>query len=319
MSKISFVIPVYNSEFTVNELVIRIENVINKLENAYDYEIVLVNDFSKDKSLDVCKQICLNNKKVKLISFSKNFGQHSALMAGFRYATGDYIVSMDDDLQTSPEEVPKMLNKLISEDSDVVYAKYIEKKHSAFRNFGSYINNLMALYLLNKPKDITLSSFFVARKFIIDEVVKYENGFPYIGGLILRVTRNISNITVRHNERKFGKSNYSLKKLLKLWLNGFTNFSIKPLRISSLLGFAIFMISFICIIFLIIRKILTPQIQLGWTSIMVTVVFFGGLQLMSIGLVGEYIGRAFLCINKTPQYVIKEMYNFEKDEKNDIF
>lgn len=311
MEKLSVLIPVYNSEGTIAEVVKRIQSVVVNLDKKYEYEIILINDYSKDNTLDVCRELCENNKNIRLISFSKNFGQHHALMAGFKNAIGDYIICLDDDLQTPPEEINKLINCLEEGNYDVVYARYNIKNHSKFRNFGSYINGVMATHLINKPKDIYLGSFFICRKFIVEEIKKYDNPYPYIGGLIFRATQNIGSVVVEHRERKTGKSNYNISKLLSLWFNGFTNFSVKPLRISSLLGILLSCISFIFMIIVLIRKLINPEIQMGWTSLMVGIVFFGGIQLISIGLLGEYIGRIFLCINKSPQFVIKESMNLE--------
>lgn len=306
MRKISIVIPVYNSESTIKEVAQRLIETINKTK--YEYEIILVNDNSKDNTLKECKQLVKENGKIKLINFSKNFGQHHALMAGLRLATGHYIVCMDDDLQTVPEELPKLVYELEKGGYDIVYASYQVKKHSWFRNIGSAINDMMLEYLINKPKCLKVSSYFIARRFVICEIVKYDKPYPYILGLVLRITDNIGNVLIEHNKRKIGKSNYSFKKLIRLWLNGFTNFSVRPLRLASLLGVLFAFIGFLFIIIIVIQKIVTPETQLGWTSTMTSIVFFGGIQLMTIGLLGEYIGRIYLSINKTPQYVIKEMF-----------
>lgn len=312
---LSIIIPVFNSENTIRQL---IEKLLIILENKYTFEIIVINDNSIDKSYIICKELAYNDPRIKLISLSKNFGQHHALMAGFKFASGDYILCMDDDLQTQPEEIEKLISKICDKNLDVVYAKYSDKKHSFFRNLGSRINDSMSYHLLNKPKEIAITSFFVARRYIINEILKYENPYPYIGGLILRVTQNIDNVVVEHRERGSGKSNYNFKRLMSLWLNGFTSFSVKPLRISSIFGFILSFVSFIFIFLMIIEKIFMPQIQLGWTSLMVTITFFGGIQLLSIGIVGEYVGRIFICLNKTPQYVIKETINFDGISKTEI-
>ena len=236
-------------------------------------------------------------------------------MAGFKYATGDYVICLDDDLQNPPEEIEGLISVFEKENYDVLYGVYKNKKHTEFRNMGTKINRYMQQTLINKPKNIYSSSFFIARKYVIKEVLKYNKPYPYLPGLIFRVTQNVGNIYINHNEREVGRSQYTFKKLLSLWLNGFTNFSVKPLRISSIMGICFSLISFIAIIAMIIRKIMSPSIQLGWTSIMVTIIFFGGIQLLTIGLLGEYVGRIFLCINNTPQYVIRESYNIEDSEE----
>ncbi len=318
MKKLSIVIPVYNSEKTIEEVVNEIEIVVSKLNSKYNLEIILVNDFSKDNSLEVCKNICKNKSFVKLISFSKNFGQHNALMAGIKMATGDYIISMDDDLQTPPAEMHKLINELENNKYDVVFAKYKTENKSIFRIFGGFVNDKMANTLAEKPKNITINSYFIMKKYIANEIIKYDHAYPYIGGLIFRVTQNVGNVMIEHRDRKIGKSNYTLKKLLQLWFNGFTNFSVQPLRVSSIFGLFFSITGFIYLLIIIIRKIINPGIPAGWTSIMAAIIFFGGIQLLSIGLLGEYIGRSFLSINKKPQYVIKEKYSIDKvKNKND--
>ena len=316
MKKLSIVIPVYNSEKTIEEVVNEIEIAVSKLNSKYDLEVILVNDYSKDNSLQVCKNICKHKSFVKLISFSKNFGQHNALMAGIRFASGDYIISMDDDLQTPPDEMSKLIDELERNNYDVVFAKYKTENKSIFRVFGSFVNDKMANILAEKPKNITINSYFIMKKYIADEIIKYGHAYPYIGGLIFRVTQNVGNILIEHRDRKIGKSNYTLKKLLQLWFNGLTNFSVKPLRISSVFGLFFSITGFLYLLIIIIRKIINPGIPAGWTSIMAAIIFFGGIQLLSIGLLGEYIGRVFLSINKKPQYVIKEIFNIDKDNKN---
>ena len=316
MKKLSIVIPVYNSEKTIEEVVNEIEIAVSKLSSKYDLEIILVNDYSKDNSLQVCKNICQHKSFVKLISFSKNFGQHNALMAGIKIASGDYIISMDDDLQTPPDEMSKLIDELERNNYDVVFAKYKTENKSIFRIFGGFVNDLMANALVEKPKSITINSYFIMKKYIADEIIKYGHAYPYMGGLIFRVTQNVGNILIEHRDRKIGKSNYTLKKLLQLWFNGFTSFSVKPLRISSVFGLFFSITGFVYLLIIIIRKIINPGIPAGWTSIMAAIIFFGGIQLLSIGLLGEYIGRVFLSINKKPQYVVKEIYNIDKDNKN---
>ncbi len=318
MEKLSVVIPVYNSEKTIEKVVNEVEIAISKLNAKFELEIILVNDYSKDNSLQICKNICKYKSFVKLISFSKNFGQHNALMAGIKIASGNYLIFMDDDLQTPPSEMSKLIDELEKNNYDVVFAKYKTENRSIFRVFGSFINDKMANILAEKPKNITINSYFIMKKYIANEIIKYNHAYPYIGGLIFRVTQNVGYILIEHRDRKIGKSNYTLKKLLQLWFNGFTNFSVQPLRISSIFGLFLSMTGFIYLLIIIIRKIINPGIPAGWTSIMAAIIFFGGIQLLSIGLLGEYIGRMFLSINKKPQYVIKEKYNIDEEKiKND--
>lgn len=317
MKKLSYVIPVYNSKYTLEELTDRIKKTVSGMKNDFLYEIILVNDHSRDDSLLVCRRLCRNNKNIKLVNLSKNFGQQNALMAGFKFVTGDLIICLDDDLQNPPEESVRLINKLEEKNYDVVFADYPKKKESFLRLIGSSLNDRMASSLVSKPKELNFNSYFIAKRYVIEEVIKYEHPYPYIGGLILRVTRNIGNVTVEHRARENGKSNYSISKLLGLWLNGFTGFSIKPLRFATICGLAISFASIIWALILIIRKLLIPGIQLGWTSIMSAIFLLGGLQLFCIGLIGEYIGRVLICINNSPQYVIKDTFNIEKEEEEE--
>lgn len=303
-SKISIVIPVYNSQGTIEELIVRIEKSLKE----YEYEIILVNDGSKDNTAEICADLVEKHKNIIFINLSKNFGQHNALIAGMNYVSGQYVITMDDDLQNPPEEIMRLIGKL-KQGYDVVYAKYQSKKHSKFRNLGSRVNDKMANILLKKPSNIYFASFRAIRRYIVDEIVKYEGPFCYIDGLIVRATSNITYEYVKHNAREQGTSNYNFVKLVKLWMNGFINFSVVPLRIATFTGVAMGIIGFIAAIILIVKKVIYPNIPMGWTSLIVVTIIFSGVQLISIGLVGEYIGRTFLSINKMPQFVVKEIKN----------
>lgn len=302
---ISFVIPCYRSESTIGGVV----DDIFKTYAAQDFEIILVNDCSPDNTLAVLKEICGKYKNVRMLSFARNFGQHSALMAGLRESTGDIVVCLDDDGQTPPAESVKLIDK-INEGFDVVYARYEDKQHSIFRNWGSRLNNRMSEIMLGKPKDLYMSSYVAMRRFVVDEILRYDNPYPYLGGLVLRTTSSITDVPVVHKKRAEGASGYSLGKLINLWMNGFTSFSIKPLRIATVLGLIFALAGFVAAIVLIIQKLLYwDKIALGWTSNMAAMVFIGGLILLVLGLVGEYMGRTFISMNKQPQYVIKEKIN----------
>lgn len=229
MSKISFVIPCYRSAKTISGVVAEIQDTMTSMPE-YVYDIFLVNDCSPDDTYEVIRALCRQNGNITGISLAKNFGQHAALMAGLRRSDGDIVVCLDDDGQTPADEVGKLLAG-IENGSDVVYASYENKKHSAFRNFGTWMNDIMTRVMLGKPKNLHLTSYFAARRFVVDSMLKYENSYPYIIGLVLRATRNIANVPVRHRSRESGTSGYTIKKLLGLWFNGFTAFSIFPLRV----------------------------------------------------------------------------------------
>ena len=302
--KISICIPVYNGARTIENLV---GEVMEKL-NAYELEVILVNDGSKDDSESICVELSKKYEFVKFIGLRKNFGEHNAVLCGLNYVTGDYAVIIDDDFQNPPSEIVKLIETAESNDCDVVYSKYVKKKHHWLRNISSKVNDLFATWLLDKPKGLYLSSFKLINKEVVAEIIKYKGPFPYIDGLLLRVTDSIQSVTVEHSERKSGESNYTLGKLVSLWLNMFVNFSIKPLRLALISGVAISLLSFLAGMFFLIEKLVNPEISMGWTSLIVSVLFLAGVQLKFMGLLGEYLGKQYLDQNKTPLTVVKKEY-----------
>lgn len=301
---VSFVIPCYRSAQTLPGVVREICDTMAGL-SEYTYEIVLVNDASPDDTMDVIRKLVREVPGVTGIGLAKNFGQHAALMAGFHEIRGDLIVCLDDDGQTPASEVGKLLSG-IRAGSDVVYARYTQKKHSAFRNFGSKINERMTRMMLGKPKELYISSYFAARRFVVDDMLNYENCYPYVIGLVLRATKNISNVDVTHREREAGSSGYTMKKLLALWFNGFTAFSIKPLRMATVIGMLTAAAGFLYGIYTVIKKFVNPAVPLGFSSLMAALVFIGGMIMLMLGLIGEYIGRMYISMNRSPQFVIRE-------------
>ncbi|HCM91439.1 MAG TPA: glycosyltransferase, partial [Lachnospiraceae bacterium] len=253
--------------------------------------------------------------RIKGVNLARNFGQQAAVMAGLKYTVGDTVICLDDDGQSPIDGLDLMLGK-INEGYDIVFADYFEKKESPFRLFGSKVNELMLNSLLGKPKDIKMNSLFACTRMVVDELLRYENPFPYLPGLFLRTTRNIANVKLTHRERESGESGYTLGKLLSLWINGFTAFSIKPLRAASFIGFFFALLGFVSLIILVISKLSGVNIKLGWTSTVSLIMFFDGMILIVLGLIGEYIGRIYLCINMTPQYVVREyMVNDSLEDK----
>ncbi len=271
----------------------------------YQHEIILVNDASPDDTFGAIRRLCEGQNNICGVNLAKNFGQHAALMAGFRYVRGDIIVCLDDDGQTPAAEVGKLLAG-IEEGADVVYAKYAHKQHSGFRNFGSKVNEWMARALLDKPKEISVSSYFAAKRFVIEEILRYRNPYPYVIGLVLRTTKKIVNVEVTHRAREVGTSGYTVGKLLALWFNGFTAFSVKPLRIATVIGMAFACIGFLYGIYTIIKKFVNPDVVIGFSAMMSATVFFGGVILLVLGIIGEYIGRIYISLNNSLQYVIRE-------------
>lgn len=307
MKKISFVIPCYRSEKTIGSVVTEIRETMNEYmrTKSLSYEIILINDCSPDDTFEVIETICNQYDNVTGINLARNFGQHAALMAGLREAKGDVVVCLDDDGQTPANEVGKLLDS-IEEGNDVVYASYGKKQHSSFRNFGTWMNDIMTRVMLGKPKDLHITSYFAARRFVVDNMVQYENSYPYVVGLALRTTKKIVNVEVKHRNREIGTSGYTMKKLLGLWFNGFTAFSVFPLRVATVIGSIFAASGFLYGIYTIIKKLVNPNVPIGFSSLITFIVFIGGMVMLMLGLIGEYIGRIYISINNSPQYVVRE-------------
>ena len=250
-----------------------------------------------------------------MIDLASNSGQHNALMAALRYAKGDVIIGMDDDGQTHPSQLPKLLDAL-DQGYDLVYGYYPEKKHSWFRNLGSHFNDLTVNLMIKKPKDVHTSSYFVVRKFIRDHAIEYTGSYTYLLGLFMRCTQNIASVPVQHFEREVGESGYTLKQLIRLW-SSIIGFSVIPLRVASITGFFFAGIGLLAALAVLIRKFIDPHVSMGWPSIMCAIFFFFGLNFMFLGMIGEYLGRMFLGMNKEPQYVIKAVYNAEEKKEEE--
>lgn len=313
MRLISVVIPCYQSEHTIEQVVLELEHTLAKREEM-DWEIILVSDASPDNVYDVIKKLARKNPKIKGINFSKNFGQHAAILAGFRAAKGEVVVTLDDDGQTPASAIYDLIDKL-DEGYDVVFARYDEKKHSPFRNWGSNVNLYMMETLIGKPKGLVANSYMALQRFLVEEIIRYQNAFPYIAGLIFRSSIHATDVLVDHKARSQGQSGYTLGKLLKLWLNGFTAFSVQPLRLGIYLGAISAFFGFVYGVYTIIDKFLHPLMPMGYASTMAVLLFMGGLILMILGLIGEYVGRIYICINQSPQYVIKDKVNLDDEGK----
>lgn len=308
---LSIVIPVYNSADTIASLVEQLAD----LPIAGGHELILVNDGSKDNTAAICESIVPKAKfPVRFINLSRNFGEHNAVMAGLRYARGEYVITMDDDLQNPPSEVVKLFNYAREQKQDVIYTYYKQKKHSSWRNFGSWLTNQVADILLDKPKDLYLCSFRCMSAFLVQEVCKYEGPFPYVDGLILQVTQSIGKLEVAHAPRQQGQSSYNLRRLVRLWLNMFLNFSVIPLRISTAVGFLFSAVGFIGTLYVVVDHFLEDSPTLGWSSLMFTLLLFCGVQLLILGIAGEYIGRMYLTTNKRPQFVVRNVVSQKSSE-----
>lgn len=312
--KLSVVIPVYNSEVTIYKLVYSLLDVLE----PYDPEIVLVNDASKDNSESVCEHMAANDYRIKFISLRKNSGEHNAVICGLNFCSGDYAAIIDDDLQNPPSEIIRLLEKAVKDNHDVVYARYEVKQHSLFRNLASRMTNAFASHLISKPKGLYLSSFKLLHKDIIREVTNYKGPFPYVDALILRSTGNIGVETVQHENRRHGRSNYTIKKLVALYLNMFITFSNKPLRIVTIAGCVISVLSFLLSLYIVYEKLFLANITPGWSFLAILGLFSIGLTFIVMGLMGEYLGRILMSLNNTPQYTIKKKVNVEQFSENAI-
>ena len=302
----SVIIPCYKSDQTIRKVVELTMAEFEKMGRT-EYEFVLVDDYSPDggKTVAVLRELVKDYACVRVVELAKNSGQHNAVMAGLNFAKGDILIAMDDDMQTHPSQLPIILAEL-DKGYDIVYGYYPQKKHSKFRNFGSYINYLTVRLLLNKPKELKTSSFWAIKKFVRDYAIQYPSAYTHLQGVFLRITRNISSVPIQHFEREVGTSNYTLKKLIQLWSN-IIGFSVVPLRLAMYFGYFFAGIGFLGAIAVVIRKIVRPVTYIGWPSMMVCICFFSGIILVFMGLIGEYIGRLFLGMNNNPQFVVRQI------------
>ena len=311
----SIVIPCYSSSHTIRQVV---EEASAKMEEIgrTPFEFVLVDDCSPDdgKTVRVLHDLADEYPNITVVELAINAGQHNAMMAGLAKAEGDAIISMDDDMQTHPSQLPKLF-EAFDKGYDIVYAYYKDKKHSGFRNFGSWVNFNTVRILIGKPKDMKTSSFWIIKKFVRDSIIQYQSKYTYLQGLFLRTTKNIACVPVEHFERAYGKSGYTMKKLLGLWSN-IMGFSIVPLRFATRFGGIVAVIALIAALGVIIRKLINPDLAVGWASTMVTITFFSGMIMMFLGLIGEYVGRMFLTAGNDPQYVIRTIYKKDAQDKS---
>ncbi len=310
--KLSFVIPCYRSELMVMNVVEEIREKMTERQEL-GYEIVMINDQSPDNVWSVIKKAAEEDSAITVIDLAKNVGKHAALMAGYSVCTGDIIVNVDDDSQCPLNELWELLKPIFEEDYDISIAQYSEKKQSRLKNFGSWVNDFMLRKLLNKPKDLYISNFWAVKKYICDEMLRYKNPYPYVIGLYLRSTNRIANVPMEERDRESGTSGYTFRKSLTLWLDGFTAFSVKPLRFSTFMGFFFAGAGFIYAAVTVIRKLLRPEIMVGYSSLMAVLLFIGGMLMLMLGLIGEYLGRIYISINNSPQYVIREVYHKEDE------
>jgi glycosyltransferase involved in cell wall biosynthesis len=301
----SVVVPVYNSEASLGELCQRISKVFSEIEESY--EIILVDDSSADNSWQIMKGLKKNDKNIKIIQLMRNFGQHNAILCGFYHVTGKYVITMDDDLQNPPEEMPKLINKIM-EGYDAVIGAPEVKQDKFYKNIGSFFIRYLNTKIFNKPKSLKLSSFRIMTRAVTYEIKVLKTPYPYISGMLLSLTRNLTNVTVGHDERKYGSSTYNLTKLIKLAFNLIINYSSLPLKFLTYTGIVVSAISFCLGLYFIVKKFLVGIPVPGWTSVVVLLSFFNGLLLVILSIMGEYLSRIINEVSNRQQFVIRDKY-----------
>lgn len=300
---LSIVIPVYRGARSIGTLV----DALAQIRIDGGHEVILVNDGSPDDSGAVCRALAARTDlPVTFVDLSRNFGEHNAVMAGLRHARGDFAITMDDDLQNPISEVVKLFEHARSGSWDVVYTYYETKQHAAWRNLGSRFANRVADWVLDKPRGLYLSSFRCMSAFAVEQVIRYDGPFPYVDGLLMQATQRIDRIPVAHLPRAHGQSNYTMRRLIRLWLNLFVNFSAMPLRIATVTGM-LFTVLGVLGAAAVIAEALLHDTPPGWASLMAATLLLSGVQLVLLGILGEYLGRLFLTANRKPQAIVREV------------
>lgn len=311
--EVSVVIPVYGSAGILPELVRRLEEQLEPVFGADGYEVLLVDDCGPDRAWQTIASLAQDRPWLRGIELRNNAGQHNAIMAGLRRARGRCIVTMDDDLQHDPADVPRLV-KSLGQGYDLCYAQFEDRQHALWKRLGSRFNDFVARRLLKKPKGLYLSPFRAFRSDIRDDVLRYEGPFVYLDGLLLQSAGRITTIVTRHHVRSDGKSGYGLRKSISLWLQMATSFSVTPLRFVTIAGMVASCLGFALALWVFVEKLLSPQIAVGWASLIISVLLMGGFQLLALGAIGEYIGRILLTLNNRPQYLVRDTVNFDDDD-----
>jgi polyisoprenyl-phosphate glycosyltransferase len=303
--RLSIVIPVYRSETILDGLVAEIAASASGAGLAGEMELILVNDASPDDSWSVISRLAKQHPFVRGINLRRNFGQHSATMAGLNHARGGIVIVMDDDLQHPPAQIANLV-RIIEEGADVCYTRYRGRRHALWKILGSRFNDWVATLLLKKPKGLYLSSFKALRREVVQEIIKYDGPYAYLDGLILDITRSIKVLDIDHQPRREGVGNYNLRRSISLWLRMATSFSVFPLRVATVTGFTMTVVSLVLIAIVLVQKWSNPATAAGWSSLIATILLVGGVQTFCVGMVGEYLGRAYLKINGKPQFAIRD-------------
>lgn len=304
---ISVAIPCYKSEKTIERVVDEIRNEITK-KAGYDYQIILVNDYPFDNTFSVISKLCEQDKKIVGVNLSRNFGQASAKLAAIPFVKGDVLVYMDDDGQHPAEGIIPLAEKVM-EGYDVVYAYFKNKKHNSFKRITSKVNAKISQMNGTRVKGVHVSSFYAISRFAVDSYDGYNSPFPSMMGYLNTLVGKVTEIEMPHRSRMEGTSNYTLKKLLKLWITGFTNFSIVPIHLIAMLGIVIAVFGFVLGLIIVLSKLINPSMAAGYASTMSVMLFLGGLVLLALGFIGEYIGRIYMTVSNLQQYKIRETIN----------
>ncbi len=303
MREVSVVIPVYCGAQSLPILIPRLVEVLE--QQGYVFEIICVHDCGPDNSLEVLTALTERHPQLKVVALSRNFGQENAILAGFRYIKYETVVCMDEDLQHDPADVPKLVEELWQKNLDVVFAKFNERSRSLSRRFGTAFNDYMMRKTIQKPEGLGLSSFLALRRFIIDNIQDYAGPYPYLAGRYLTYSSAVGNIELPEHARPHGESSYNLTKLFGVWVNGLVNFSILPLRLLFAAGLITLMLSLIATGALVVNRLTDPNLPLGWTMVMITIVALTGVQSLALGLLGEYIGRILMIGTRKPAFAVR--------------
>ena len=315
---LSFVIPCYRSENTVEKVINEIIEIVSQ-RKAYDYEIIAVNDRSPDNVLQVLERLAAQNPKIKVVDLVKNMGKHAAVLAGYSFVRGDYVIDLDDDCHSPTYELWKLLEPVEHDECDYATAKYSVKREKFYKRIGSDLNVLMGHIMLEKPISLRFENFNAMKAFVAKKATEYKNPYPYLEGLVLRITNRIMCVPMEQRER--GDDNptgFTLKKSLHLFTNGLTAFSVKPLRVASVSGVVFAVLGIIFTIVTVVRKILNPDILVGYSSLMAVLLVSSGMIMVMLGIIGEYIGRIYICINDSPQYVIRKTINLDGEQSASV-
>ena len=303
--EVSIVVPVYRSEHILPELVQQVAAAMHQAGMNGRFELILVNDASPDNSWGAIRDVADKLVFVKGICLARNVGQHNATMAGLNEAAGQIVVIMDDDMQHPPQTIMSLV-AAVQSGYDVCYTKYVGRRHPLWKRLGSWFNDRVATFLLGKPRGLYLSSYKALCRRVVQEMIRYDGPYPYLDGLILDATQSITSVPINHRPRYGGKGNYGLRRSISLWLKMATSFSIVPLRIASLAGLTLAAVSAAMMVAVVVKKLLHPETPAGWASMVTIVLFMGGMQLLCLGIIGEYLGRAYLKLNRKPQFAVRE-------------